>query len=64
MKDHWEFRFILYHKTGNAAQPIVHAHNVKIVLLLFYQAVNEFSRAENIVNKNVIEEFYVGASFL
>ena len=30
----------------------------------FYQAVDEFSRAENIVNKNVIEEFYVSAPFL
>ena len=64
MNDHWDFRFILYHKTGNTAQPIVHAHNVKPVFLFFYQVIYEFSRTENIVNKNVIEEFYVGASFL
>jgi Lrp/AsnC family transcriptional regulator for asnA, asnC and gidA len=55
---------VLYHKTGDAAQPIMHAYNVKIVLLLFYQAIYEFCSAENIVNKNVIEEFYVGAPFL
>ena len=35
-----------------------------MILLLFYHAVDEFSRAENIVHENVIEEFYVSSLFL